>query len=406
MTTSKNQVPAIGSGLLILLAFITALDAMAIDMYLPGMPLMASSLGVSGGDIQQTLTVFLVGLALGQGIYGPLLDRFGRRLPLLVGLVIFVAGSFLAASASSLEMLLVARFIQALGASAGLVAPRAIIDDIYDLDGSAKRLSILMQVMMVAPIVAPILGGVLLEQGGWHDIFWIMGGIGLIVLIWAFRDIPDSLPKTEYVPFSIRNTLLSYSRLLSQPKFLLYALSGGLVMGAFFTYISGSSLVFIDHFGVSSLMYSQIFALNSLGLVIGGVISNRLLKQGMTVWSVTMFGITIYAALGFILYLLNSVIDLNIWVYGGLLGLAIASLGLVLGNLIALTMDAAKSTAGISSALMGMMQYLISAIVGFISGFAGASTAQLPVVMTLCGTTAALLCLLGKKRFEPSAVAG
>ncbi|MEG2632888.1 MAG: MFS transporter, partial [Comamonas sp.] len=163
MTANPSTPPSrFGWPFLFLLAMITALDAMAIDMYLPAFPAVAQELGASAGKIQQTLSVFLVGLALGQGLYGPLLDRFGRRWPLLIGLGVFVLGSVLAALAPSVEWLLFARFLQALGAAAGLVAPRAIVSDVCSVQESARVFSVLMQVMMIAPILAPVVGSYLL----------------------------------------------------------------------------------------------------------------------------------------------------------------------------------------------------------------------------------------------------
>ncbi len=181
--------PSFGGSFIFLLAMITALDAMAIDMYLPAFPAVAQQLAVSPGQVQQTLSVFLVGLALGQALYGPLLDRFGRRMPLLIGLLVFVAGSAMAAMAGSLEWLLFARFLQALGAAAGLVAPRAIVSDVYTVQESARVFSVLMQVMMVAPILAPVIGSFLLVHAGWRSIFWVLALIAALATAWGGRAI-------------------------------------------------------------------------------------------------------------------------------------------------------------------------------------------------------------------------
>ncbi|MFG6668133.1 multidrug effflux MFS transporter [Halomonas sp. HNIBRBA4712] len=391
MTRDNKQV-AIGTGLLILLALITALDAMAIDMYLPGMPDIAEDLNVSAGHIQQTLAVFLIGLAVGQAIYGPLLDRFGRRWPLLIGLCVFIAGSILAALAHSFETLIAARFLQALGASAGLVAPRAIIDDVHELKESAQKLSVLMQVMMVAPIVAPVLGGLILIYAEWHMIFWAMAALALITLIWGLVSVPDTLAHEQRVALSAASIVKGYARLLKQPVFMLYSVAGGLVLGAFFSYISGSSFVFMEHFELGSTQYSQLFAANSVGLVVGGAVSNALIKRGWSTFRVMMAGTMIYTLAGAVLWGVNTLIATTLVTYGLILGLAIASLGMVFGNVMALTMNAADSPAGVASALMGVLQYLLSAVVGFVVSLTVISPGQLPATIALCGALALVLC--------------
>lgn len=229
---------ALGMTLIVLLALLTALDAMAIDMYLPGMPQIAADLGVSAGRIQQTLSVFLVGLAIGQALYGPLLDRFGRRLPLLAGVAIFALGSVAAALAPSVEWLLAARFVQALGAAAGLVAPRAIVADLCDVTESSRIFSLLMQIMMIAPILAPIMGGYLLGWGSWRLVFWVLAGLGVAGWLWGLRSLPDSLPVAQRVPLQVDGILRAYGRQMRDPVFVLYTLAGGFILGSLFVYMS------------------------------------------------------------------------------------------------------------------------------------------------------------------------
>lgn len=234
----------VGLALVILLALLTALDAMAIDMYLPGMPMIAQTYGVSAGSVQQTLSVFLAGLALGQCLYGPLLERFGRRLPLMVGLVIFVAGSVTAALAPTLEWLLVARFLQAIGAAAGLVAPRAIVADLCDMASSAKIFSLLMQVMMIAPLVAPMMDGFMLEHGGWRGIFWVLAVLGVVGLVWGLASIPESLEPERRVALSVGSVVQGYLAQSRRRVFMAYTMAGGFVLGSLFTYISAGRCAF------------------------------------------------------------------------------------------------------------------------------------------------------------------
>ncbi|HRN60146.1 MAG TPA: multidrug effflux MFS transporter [Chiayiivirga sp.] len=377
--------------LILLLAFLTGLDAMAIDMYLPGMPGIAADFDVSPGRIQQTLSIFLLGLAIGQGLYGPLLDRYGRRVPLLAGMAIFVAGSVLGALAPSVEWLMAARFLQAIGAAAGLVTPRAIVADLCSLSESARVFSVLMQVMMIAPILAPILGGYLLGHGDWRLIFWVLAALGAIGLAWGLRSIPDSLPVERRTPLHPGSIARAYGRQMRNGPFMAYTLSGGFVLGALFVYISGSAFVFTGHFGLSPAQFSYVFAANSVAVVLGGALSNRLLRGGMAAQRVMVIGLVLHVLAAFALFLAVAAGLTSLAVYLGLLALAIGLLGLVFGNMTALTMDNAGPQAGTASALMGMLQYLVAAIVGYVVSLTAQGLGQLPLAIAACGVLALVL---------------
>lgn len=390
--TRAQALPVISAGLILLLALLTALDAMAIDLYLPGMPSMAVEFGVSSGRIQQTLSIFLVGLAVGQAVYGPLLDRYGRRLPLLGGVVVFVAGSVMAAQAPSVEWLLAARFLQALGAAAGLVTPRAIVSDLCTVSESSHVFSLLMQVMMIAPIVAPILGGYLLTHGSWRIMFWVLAGVGVLALAWGWRAIPDSLPVERRVPLNAGSIFGAYTRQLSHPVFMAYTVAGGAVLGSLFAYISGSAFVFTEHFGLTPTQFSYLFAANSIALVIGGQVSNRLLKRGVAESSIMFRGIGVHALAGVALFAVVRLGESSLWTYACLLAVGVGALGLVFGNLTALTMAHAGRQLGVASALMGTLHYLLSALIGYVVSLAAQGPLSLPVVLAVCGALAGLAC--------------
>lgn len=388
---------AFGWPFLFLLAMITALDAMAIDMYLPAFPAVAQELGASAGQIQQTLSVFLVGLALGQGIYGPLLDRFGRRWPLLVGLGIFVLGSVLAALAHSAEWLLVARFLQALGAAAGLVAPRAIVSDVCTVQESARVFSVLMQVMMIAPILAPVVGGWLLNHGGWRMVFWTLAVVGTLGAAWGMRAIQETLPREKRAPLQARAILRAYAQQCRNAGFMAYTLAGGFILGALFVYISASPFVLIEHFGMTPQHFSYFFAANALGIVAAGQLSLWLTRR----WGeqrVLLAGIAVHALAGLALLLAVQMAVAGLGVYLALVGLSIWTLGLVFGNLTALTMAQAGEQAGVASALMGLLQYLMGAVVGGLVTLAAPGLLPLPATILACGVLAMLCCWLGAPR--------
>lgn len=393
-TMSRRRL--LGGPLFVLLALLTGLDAMAIDLYLPGMPAISQALNVSPGRVQQTLSVFLVGLAVGQALYGPLLDRYGRRLPVLAALAVFVLGSMLAAIAPSIEWLLAARFIQALGAAGGLVAPRAVVNDLCSVGQSARIYSLLMQVMMIAPVVAPILGGYLLTQGSWPLLFWALALLGAATGLWALLALPDTLPRQLRAPLHASSIMRVYLRQLCQPAFLAYSLAGGFLLGSLFTYISSSAFVFTHYFSMSPVVFSYLFAANALALVAGGLLNNALLERECSVIGLLLMGIVAHTVLGSTLLALSLAGVVSMPLYVGLLGLAIGSFGLIFGNLTALTMSHAGHQAGGASALMGAMQYLVAGLIGYWVSLRAPGLAPLPAAMASCGLAALVFCAVAK----------
>ncbi|UNM95404.1 multidrug effflux MFS transporter [Ignatzschineria rhizosphaerae] len=392
IVTSNRR--AVSISLLLLMALLTALDSMAIDMYLPGMPDIAEDLQVPFGRVQQTLAIFLGGLAIGQGIYGPLLDRFGRRIPLLIGIIIFIIGSIMGAVAPTVEWLLAARFIQAIGASAGLVTPRAIVADTCNLKESAHVFSLLMQAMMLGPILAPVLGGIVLDISDWRMIFWVIAFVGLISLVWAWYLVPDSLPIQDRSPLNVKYVCKTYFAQMGNFHFMLYALASGFAMSGLFLYVSSSAYIFREHFGLSSTMFSYLFAMNSIGLVVSGMISNIFLVRGVSARALLMIGMIIHTLFAAILYLLTQQMSLSILVYTALLAISISALGLVLGNITALTMNSGGKQAGAASSVMGVLQYLLPAITGYIATLFVQSIALLPIAIAICGILAIGLLML------------
>lgn len=391
---------SLGAGLILLLALLTGLDAMAIDMYLPAMPALGVEFSVPAGRIQQTLSIFLVGLAVGQALYGPLLDRYGRRWPLLVGVALFVAGSALAAVAPSVEWLLVARFLQAIGAAAGLVTPRAIVADLCNLTESARIFSLLMQVMMIAPIVAPLLGGYILTHGDWRMIFWVLAGLGVAGWLWGLRQIPDSLAVEQRIQLNVRTVWQAYLQQMRSPVFMAYTLAGGFILGSLFSYISSSAFIFTQHFTLTPTQYSYLFAVNSVALVLSGQLSNRMLSAGITEKRVMAIGMITHASAGVVLYAVVYAGLATLWVYFALLAIAIGALGMVFGNLTALTMNEAGPQTGTASALMGTWHYLLSAVIGYVFSFAAAGPEPLPLTIAVCGVLA-WLCSNIAQRIKP-----
>src|SRR5690554_1646108 len=382
--------------LIILLASLSALVAAAIDMYLPAFPTMASSLEISPGQVQQTLSIFLIGLGIGQGLYGPFLDRFGRKPPLLFGIALFTIGSLAAALTSSFAGLLVARFLQAVGAAAGSVASRAVVTDTCDPQSSARIYSMLMQVMMIAPITAPMLGSLILLYGEWHLIFWVLALMGMTIGISTIRLLPETLAVERRVPLSMRSIVRNYAIQLSNPSFLFYTLATSCTLGCLFIYINNSPFIFIEMFNLTPTQFSYIFAANALLMIGISQINLRLLKF-YSVTRVLFIGLGGFIVIGTVLLSLVQLGWEALWSYSILLGFGMAMLGLITGNLTALTMAHTQRHAGIASALMGLIQFLLAATIGFVASIAAApSLYTLPLALLALGLVAMGLCLIGR----------
>ncbi len=382
--------------LIILLASLSALVAAAIDMYLPAFPTVATSLDITPGQVQQTLSVFLIGLGIGQGLYGPFLDRFGRKPPLLIGIALFTIGSLAAALTTSFEGLLIARFLQAIGAAAGSVASRAVVTDTCDPQNSARIYSMLMQVMMIAPITAPMLGSLILIYGEWHLIFWVLALFGMICGAFTLRLLPETLPVERRIPLSMRSIVRNYAIQLSNPSFFFYTLATSCTLGSLFIYINNSPFIFIEMFALSPNQFSYIFAANAVGMIIFSQINLHLLKL-YSAMQILLIGLAGFISIGLLLFSLLQLDWVALWSYGLLLGLGTSMSGLITGNLTAVTMAHTQQHAGIASSLMGLIQFLLAAVIGFLASIiAPPSLYTLPMALIVLGLAAALLCFIGK----------
>jgi len=277
VTLPAGQAP--GWALLLMLGGLIAFAPLSIDMYLPGLPDIAREFGVSAGVAQYTLAAYFVGMALGQAVYGPVADRYGRKPPLYFGLALYTVASLGCMIASSIHALIAWRFAQALGGCATVVMPLAMVADRFDQAGSAKVFSRLMLVMGVAPILAPVLGSLVVGQWGWRAIFGLLAVSGFMALLATRFLLSESLPVGTRPAGSLSTALHGYGRLLRQRDFVGFALIGGCAGAGMFAYIAGSSFVFIDLYGLSAQQYGAVFGANALGLIAASQINHALLVR-------------------------------------------------------------------------------------------------------------------------------
>jgi len=389
---------------ILILGALTAFGPLAIDFYLPAFPSIAQSFGTDEKHVQMTLAAYFLGLSIGQLLYGPVADRFGRRIPLLTGVGLFTVASLACAFAPNLEWLMGARFIQALGGCAGMVISRAVVSDKCDAVGSAKVFSQLMLVMGLAPILAPMLGGLLVNTTGWQSIFLVLTGFSALAALAVALGLPESLP--DYVPRQpLKGALRQYGRLLADPVYLGHALTGGLAVAGMFAYISGSPFVFIKLYGVPAEHFGWLFGTNAAGFILVAQVNARLLaKRGpafllaRTVW--------IYLGAGLTLLAVSSLHTEQLWPLLIPLFVCIASLGCILPNASACAMNGQGARAGSASALLGCLQFSIaagaSALVGVLHD---GSAMPMAMVISLCGILVVSVAMLTRRLQNARALA-
>ncbi|MCH4873621.1 multidrug effflux MFS transporter [Pseudomonas sp. TMW22091] len=381
---------------ILILGALSAFGPLAIDFYLPGFPAMATAFATDETQIQLTLAVYFLGLSIGQLIYGPIADRFGRRIPLLVGVGLFTVASLACALAPSLEWLIGARFVQALGGCAGMVLSRAIVSDKCDSVGAAKVFSQLMLVMGLAPILAPMLGGLLVNLYGWQSIFIVLTAFSALAALAVALGLPESLP--DNVPRQpLSGALRQYGRLLKDREFLGHALTGGIAMAGMFAYIAGSPFVFIKLYDVPAEHYGWLFGSNAAGFILVAQINARLLANrgpafllARTIW--------IYLAAGVVLLGVSALHTQQLWPLLIPLFVCIASLGCIIPNASACAMSGQGARAGSASAMLGCLQFSVAAGAASLVGVLHNGTAMpMAMVITLCGVLAVVLAMATRR---------
>ncbi|MEX5684991.1 MULTISPECIES: multidrug effflux MFS transporter [Pseudomonas] len=389
---------------ILILGALSAFGPLAIDFYLPAFPAMALAFGTDEQHIQMTLAAYFLGLSIGQLAYGPVADRFGRRIPLLAGVGLFIAASLACAFAPNLEWLIGARFVQALGGCAGMVISRAVVSDKCDAVGSAKVFSQLMLVMGLAPILAPMLGGLLVNTTGWQSIFLALTFFSALVGLAVALGLPESMPA--HVPRQpLSGALRQYGRLLADPVFLGHALTGGIAIAGMFSYIAGSPFVFIKLYGVPAEHFGWLFGANAAGFILVAQVNARLLaKRGpaflltRTVW--------IYLGAGLALLAVTSMHTAQLWPLLIPLFICISSLGCILPNASACAMSGQGARAGSASAMLGCLQFSVAAGAAALVGVLhDGSAVPMAMVISLCGILVVSVAMLTRRMQNARALA-
>jgi DHA1 family bicyclomycin/chloramphenicol resistance-like MFS transporter len=393
MTSPVEKIFPRPSGLLIMvLAMLTMVSPLATDMYLPAFPEMAGDLGSSATGIQLTLTAFLIGLALGQLVIGPLSDGIGRRRPLIVGTAICLLASAACAIAPTIELMTAARFVQGFSGAAGVVLARAVISDTARGAVAAKLMSLMMIIGGIAPVLAPVAGGAIILTLGWRGVFWVITGLVALMLVGAVAFVKETLPAEQRQSGGLKTMLRSGGAVLGNRSYLGYTLTFVFAFGAMFAYISASPFVLQNILGLSTLTYSITFGINSLGLVISSAVAMRLagrvdIRKVLGGGVIALF-LTSAGLLAVILTGVNTVGTLV------LLFAVLASLGFIFGNATALALGQVTSHAGTGSAFLGAAQFILGAAVSPLVGLAGENDARPMGIAMLVLAALSLACFL------------
>jgi len=351
----------------LLLGFLQAVGPISIDMYLPAFPAIEHDFHAATGSAQLTLATWVLGLSLGQMVHGALSDRFGRRLPLVAGTALYTLGAMGCALSGSIAQLAFWRFVAALGGSASMIAPRAIVRDVAHGVDATKLMSRLILILGAAPILAPSLGGFVLIYANWRWIFWITAGYGALGTILAAAFLPDTLVISRRVPLDMGALLIRWKGILTERVFLTHALMLSFSSFALFAYLGGTPVVFIQHFGLTPGQFAIVF---------GSVAAAYVLCSQLNIFVIHRLGIGGVLRLASTLYLLVTVVLVGFafadWGGAVALGVVLAMAQGLIGFLApaatvgALTKHAAH--AGSASALLGTMQFLIGCSAGFVIG--------------------------------------
>ncbi|TDB66869.1 multidrug effflux MFS transporter [Arundinibacter roseus] len=380
--------------IILLLGVLSALGPFSIDMYLPGFPAIAADLNTSIAEVGYSLTSYFIGISVGQLLYGPIVDRFGRKIPILFGLTLYTLAAVACAWAPSIEWLIGLRMLLALGGCAGMVAGRAVVRDLFPPSDIAKVISTLMLVMGAAPLIAPTIGGWMVTVLGWRAIFYTLALISASMLTAVFLILPESRGPDPSVKLAPASVLKGYWYVVKEPAFIVYGLAGGFTMASLFAYISGSPFIFMEKLGFTQTQYGFLFSFNSFGYIAGSQL-NRLALKRFNSLQIAENTSLIVALFGFLLVLSVSFSTLSAWILLGLLFLFLFGNGFLGPNSMALALAPFSEHAGSASALIGFSQMFFGAVASAMVSVLHNQTAfPMTGVMAFCAICSASLILV------------
>jgi MFS transporter, DHA1 family, multidrug resistance protein len=381
--------------IILILGALATISPFSIDMYLPGFPAIAKDLDTTIDQVQLSLTAYLVGIAIGQILYGPLLDRFGRKNPLYVGLSIYVLASIGCAFTQSVGSLVVMRLLQALGGCVGIVAAQALVRDLFPINKIAQAFSLITLVIAVSPMIAPTVGAYVTAWIGWNYVFVVLAAITVLIMISVYFFLPSGRKPDPSMSLKPADVVRNFYTVIKEPQFAIYTLAGGLATAAPFAYIAGSSDVFINQYGVSEKQYGWIFAFIASAMI-GSTQLNHVLLKKFKSEQIIKFTLCYQSVIGVVL-ILGTYYG---W-YGklsliGLMFIFFTGQGLTGPNTSALSLAPFTRLAGSASALMGSWRLGAGAIISaLVSVFHNGTPLPMVATMSLCAMISLILLYAG-----------
>ncbi|MFK4265396.1 multidrug effflux MFS transporter [Streptomyces milbemycinicus] len=387
------------AGLLMTLVLggLNALPALSMDMYLPALPEVTGALHSPAATVQLTLTGCLAGMALGQLVVGPMSDKWGRRRPLLVGMVVYIVATAVCAVAPTVELLIAFRLLQGLAGAAGIVISRAVVRDLYDGAAMARFFSTLMLISGVAPIAAPLIGGQVLRLTDWRGVFIVLTVVGVLLTLVVWRWLHETLPPERRHSGGLGEALHTMRGLLADRVFTGYMLAGSFAFAALFAYVSGSSFVIQEIYGASPQTFSLLFGINSIGLVSVGQLNGKVLAGRVSLDAALFVGLAAITLSAIALCLMASGVfgDVGLVPMAAGLFVLMSAMGLAMPNTNTQALMRTKHAAGSASALLGTCSFLVGAIASPLVGIAGEHTAVPMTVVQLVCAVAAMASFMG-----------
>ncbi len=383
--------------IILILGLLSAIGPFSIDMYLPGFPAIAESLHTTTAHISLSLSSFFIGISIGQLLYGPLLDRFGRKNPLYFGLTLYVLASIGCALCTSADALIAIRLLQALGGCAGMVAARAMVRDIFPVKENAKIFSLLMLVVAVSPVIAPTTGGYVTAMFGWQSIFIILASIGLVTLVSVYFALPESRSADVSVSLLPKPIIKSFLEIIKVPQFYTYAFTGSIAAAGLYAYIAGSPHVFMELYHVTGKQYGWIFAIIAGGLITSSQINTLMLRK-YTSEQIIRVALLCQSIAGITLFIGSLFHFVGLFSSIFLIFIFLSCQGFTFPNSSTLSMAPFITNAGRASALMGAIQLGIGAFTSALVSFLHNETAiPMAGVMACCAVLSFIVLLAGNR---------
>ncbi|KAF2506775.1 multidrug effflux MFS transporter [Flavobacterium zhairuonense] len=384
--------------LILILGSLTALGPFSIDMYLPGFADIAKDLNTSVAKVSMSLSSYFIGISAGQLLYGPLLDRFGRKKPLFVGLMVYILAALGCAYVTDVDTFILLRFIQAVGSCAATVASVAMVRDLFPVKDIPKVFSLLMLVLGLSPMLAPTIGGYVTEDYGWHTVFIILMFMGISILLAAQIGLPNSYKPDVSISLKPKPIISNFLKVLKEPQFFTYAFTGAIAFSGLFTYVAASPIIFMNIYHVDAKTYGWIFAFMSVSFI-GSSQLNSLLLRRFSSEQIIFRALILQSVVSVVFLVLSLNNLLGLYETIAMLFLFLGCLGISNPNTAGLTMAPFAKNAGSASALMGAIQLGLGSIASFAVGiFVKDSVAPMVLIMT-CTTIIAFIVLNIGKRF-------